>query len=241
MIKRIPIGNAFYAYKPLYLHEKGACKRTPIDTSQLSEVSVVLTTRTGSITPEYQFEDNNLVITFDGSEAAGIYSLFFSALLDGKPIADCEKECIELVADRTFSIDPCHMGEDIALMPSVFIAGVTATDAAKAAIEAVAAASGAAENVRLAMAELKAAVERGDFDGKDGKPFTWDDLTPEQKKELTGKDGEDGKPGKDGTDGKDGSPIWPTYELDPVNGHLYASEDTNHITLDERGHLIYEF
>lgn len=244
MLKRIPIGNAFYAYKPLYLHEKGACKRTPIDPSQLGDVKVVLTTHTSSITPEYKFEDNNLVIRFDGSEATGRYSILFSATLDGKPIADCDKDCIELVADRSFSIDPCHMGENVTIDPSLFIAGVTATDAAKAAIEAVAAACDITEDMKKAIAELQEAVKRGDFNGKDGTSITWNDLTDEQKKQLKGEPGEDGKTpvkGVDYFDGKDGGLIYPSYKVDPHNMHLYSDTDTNRVALSKGKHLCVTF
>ena len=56
--------------------------------------------------------------------------------------------------------------------------------------------------------------------GKDGKPFTYDDFTPEQLAALKGEKGDSGNPGADGY-----SPVVNITNID--NGHKITITDKN--------------
>lgn len=88
------------------------------------------------------------------------------------------------------------------------------------------------QNDKLSASELDSAIDSalaqakasGEFDGKDGDPFTYDDFTEEQLAALKGEPGKDGEDGKDGEPGKD-------YTLTEADKQEIAREAANKVKI----------
>ena len=75
-------------------------------------------------------------------------------------------------------------------------------------------AQNAIENANNAADEVRRAKENGEFDGKPGDPFTYDDFTEEQLAELKG---EPGDPGYTPVRGKD---YWTEADIAEIKGYV---------------------
>ena len=72
--------------------------------------------------------------------------------------------------------------------------------------------------------------------GKDGKPFTFNDLTEQQRESLRGEPGRKGDRGAPGQDGKDGASTWDDIKgvpsEFPPSGHRHSSADISDASND---------
>ena len=72
--------------------------------------------------------------------------------------------------------------------------------------------------------------------GKDGKPFTFNDLTEQQRESLRGEPGRKGDKGDPGQDGKDGASTWADIKgrpsTFPPSGHRHTSGDISDASND---------